>query len=274
MKRMQRGIRRNRVNSNRHHDEELSSITTNEKDRRRKKLLSSAWLTIVVVLVAVILFGYSSTRASKRDRKSSVHRDTVAKASLASPISSTNTTLVECRISTPNWTEKGAANGVWRITVYNQEPFAQIFLSLVVDGYYDGTYLFRVIRGFVAQWGFHSATEVGKWRITQKRKEDQMAKNYEGSLSNVRGTLTMIKGDLPQVFLNLGSNRRLDKEATVPFGAVDDDSMDVANKLYIGYKPGQGQIPAIKNRTVSTLFPKMSMVEKCHIVQSHVTTSK
>lgn len=187
-------------------------------------------------------------------------------ASLPSPkLTTTNTTLVECKISTIESSSGSTANGVWRITVYNEAPCAQIFLGLVADGYYNNAYLFRVIRGFVAQFGFvHPAPNLQRWK-TQKSQEDQMAKNYKGRLSNTRGTLTMIKGDVPQVFLNLGNNRRLDKDKTFPFGIVDDDSMDIADKLHTGYQPGQGQIPAIKNGTVSMLFPKMSKVEQCYV---------
>ena len=75
----------------------------------------------------------------------------------------------------------------------------------------------------------------------------------------------MIKGSSPQMFLNLGDNRRLDKDGTLPVGFVSKESMKIAEKIYTGYKPGLGQIPSIKNGTVSELFPRMSKIERCYL---------
>jgi cyclophilin family peptidyl-prolyl cis-trans isomerase len=62
---------------------------------------------------------------------------------------------VECRIATPTLvTPADAANGTFQFTVYRKETSAQLFLDLVAKGYYDGTYIFRVIKGFVCQWSF------------------------------------------------------------------------------------------------------------------------
>eukprot|EP00980_Cylindrotheca_fusiformis_P012568 scaffold3084_cov144-Cylindrotheca_fusiformis.AAC.16 len=261
---MQRVIRRNRKILNYARYEKQSSTRTDKKVRRGKNLCSVFGVCIVVT---VILLAFRETRTSKSGIQSPLQKLSTTIDSPALPKSKTNTTLVECRIVTPNWINTGAPNGVWRITVYNDAPCAPVFLSLVVGGYYNDVYLFRVIQGFVAQWGFRPvAPSAGGWK-TQKRHEDQKAKTYTGNLSNIRGTVTMIKGDLPQVFLNLGNNRRLDKDNTIPFGRIDGRGMEIAAKLYTGYKPGQGQIPAIKNGTAPTLFPKMSKVERCNVAQ-------
>jgi hypothetical protein len=59
----------------------------------------------------------------------------------------------------------------------------------------------------------------------------------------------MINGPSPQVFLNMGNNRRLDKERNGPllFATMDEQSMAIAERIYTGCKGGQGQIKAIES---------------------------
>jgi cyclophilin family peptidyl-prolyl cis-trans isomerase len=83
------------------------------------------------------------------------------------------------------------------------------FLTLVDDGFYNGTIFHRVIPGFMAQGGGYTPD--------LKLKEDERTiPNESGNgLSNVSGTIAMARLADPhsansQFFINLGDNSRLD----------------------------------------------------------------
>ena len=196
-----------------------------------------------------------------------------------------STTIVECHVSTPHSKNKAnAAEGRFRIAIRNDDirrkgSSAEAFLKLVDDKFYDGTYTFRVIKGFVVQWGVRSDDGKNKKsKAASKRiRESDTDPHYDSDsssklkiLSNVRGTITMIAGGTAQVFVNTGDNSRLDKEGTIPFGVLLDDdddkedSMSIIDSIYSGYKGGQGQIPAIKNGEIPTKFPEMSRIDRCY----------
>ena len=65
------------------------------------------------------------------------------------------------------------------------------------------------------------------------------------------------------LLLITGNNKRLDKDGTIPFGTIDDKSMLIVDKIYNGYKGGQGQIASINNNSIAKTFPKMSRIDFC-----------
>lgn len=194
-----------------------------------------------------------------------------------------NVTLVECTVINPialdhpsSTTAANAVaaanhppkNGVLEITVRNDlsPKESEAFVHLVRDGYYDGVFIFRVLKGFVAQWGNRN-----EWDGYHPLKTDRDAMVHERTLSNVRGTLSFTGGNpaVRQVFVNMGNNKRLDKENSRPFATVSETSMtNVIDRLYDGYKDGQGQVKAMKEgeETVLAQFPNMSRIEQCHVV--------
>ena len=203
--------------------------------------------------------------------------------------------LVECTVSTPTLPpeqiqqqqqqqhEEGAANngvaanGILKITVrHDLSPIASnIFLELVQAHHFDGVFLFRVLKGFVAQFGVRTAGEediVEQYTKPSNVKDDV----HDRTLSNVRGTLSFAGGNpaTEQVFVNLGNNERLDKENSRPFATVDDPSMQILDQLYTGYKDGQGQVKTLNKGATAMreAFPRMSRVEKCRVVSSFSST--
>ena len=214
--------------------------------------------------------------------------------------------IVECQVSTPHSRKpvSNTANGKFHIAILEQDAnhkgsSAEAFLKLVKEHFYDENYTFRVIPGFIVQWGVRSAETIpstpAKERIESDldavpKKESSSSWKSEEDFTgteanrmhllmrkeNHRGTITMISGPTGQVFINLVDNRRLDNEGTIPFGVIlentgnNDNKMDknsgmkLIDRIYHGYKGGQGQIPAIKNHDVATKFPEMGRIDKCY----------
>lgn len=112
---------------------------------------------------------------------------------------------------------------------------ADRFYNLVQHHYYDGAAFFRVISGFMAQFGLSAYPEVSAaWEKADIRDDPHVE-------SNRRGTMTFATAGpntrTTQIFINFGNNAPLDKDGFTPFGVVT-DGMDVVDKLYSGYGEG------------------------------------
>jgi len=110
---------------------------------------------------------------------------------------------------------------------------ADRFYNLVKSGYYDGQRFFRVVKGFVVQWGIPGDPALASNWSGARIADDPVAEK------NAAGTITFAKSGpnsrTTQVFINLADNQKqLDKSGFAPFGIVV-DGMDVVKKLYGGY---------------------------------------
>lgn len=113
---------------------------------------------------------------------------------------------------------------------------ADRFYNLVRSGYYDDVRFFRVIPGFMAQFGIHGDSAVSNaWR--ERRIADDPVRR-----TNVRGMVTFATAGpgtrTTQIFINFGNNDRLDGMGFAPFGEVV-EGMEVVDALYGGYGEGQ-----------------------------------
>jgi peptidyl-prolyl cis-trans isomerase A (cyclophilin A) len=113
---------------------------------------------------------------------------------------------------------------------------ADRFYNLVRSGYYDDVRFFRVIPGFMAQFGIHGDSAVSNaWR--DRRIADDPVRR-----TNVRGMVTFATAGpgtrTTQIFINYGNNDRLDGMGFAPFGEVV-EGMEVVDALYGGYGEGQ-----------------------------------
>jgi cyclophilin family peptidyl-prolyl cis-trans isomerase len=106
------------------------------------------------------------------------------------------------------------------------------FHELIRMRYFDEGRFFRVVPGFVAQFGVHRDYDVhDKWRKFFILDDPPKEKNTRGTLTfaqsgpNTRAT---------EIFINLGDNTKLDAQGFVPFAKVV-EGMDVVDKLYAGY---------------------------------------
>ena len=109
---------------------------------------------------------------------------------------------------------------------------ADRFYNLVKNGYYDGVYFYRVISGFMAQFGMHGEPQVQVRWSRATIGDDPVAR------SNARGMVTYAKGGpnsrTTQLFINFGDNSRLDADGFAPIGMVS-EGMDVVDQIHSGY---------------------------------------
>jgi peptidyl-prolyl cis-trans isomerase A (cyclophilin A) len=147
---------------------------------------------------------------------------------------------------------------------------ADRFYNLVKNGFYDNVRFFRVISGFMVQFGIHGNPQIAaQWR--ESRINDDPVKQ-----SNRRGYITFATAGpntrTSQVFINFGENARLDGSGFAPFGRVI-AGMDVIDRLYAEYGegapngrgPDQGRIQREGNAYLEKDFPRLDFVRKATI---------
>ena len=146
---------------------------------------------------------------------------------------------------------------------------ADRFYNLTRSGYYDGVRFFRVISGFMVQFGIHGDPAVSAaWR-EQRIPDDRV------NSTNGRGRVTFATAGpgtrTTQVFINFGNNDAIDD--VHPFDHLA-ERMDVVDRLYAGYGegaprgrgPDQGRIQAEGNSYLERAFPRMDYVKRARIV--------
>ncbi len=148
---------------------------------------------------------------------------------------------------------------------------ADRFYNLVKNGFYNDTRFFRVIDGFMVQFGINGNPKISAvWR-------DANIKDDPVKGSNKRGMITFATAGpdtrTTQVFINFGDNSGLDDQGFAPFGQVV-SGMDVVDSLYGGYGegapqghgPNQGIVQTMGNAYLEKAFPKLDYIKTATIV--------
>jgi peptidyl-prolyl cis-trans isomerase A (cyclophilin A) len=139
------------------------------------------------------------------------------------------------------------------------------FHQLLKAGFYDGARFFRIVPGFVVQFGIAADPQVtARWKTPIL---DELVRQH-----NLRGTLTYAKMDIPnsrttQMFINLGDNSRsLDTKGFAPVGLVV-QGMEIVDGLYPGYgeSPDQSSIERQGNVYLQGQFPLLDFIRKAAI---------
>ena len=140
------------------------------------------------------------------------------------------------------------------------------FYNLVKNHYYDGATFFRVLPGFVAQFGISARPAVSKVWTNAKIPDDPVTQ------SNLRGYLTFATAGpntrTTQIFINLADNPRLDGMGFAPFAKIV-EGMDVVEQFYTGYGegaprgngPDQGRITDEGKVYIDKNFPLLDSIE-------------
>jgi peptidyl-prolyl cis-trans isomerase A (cyclophilin A) len=148
---------------------------------------------------------------------------------------------------------------------------ADQFYSLVKTGFYDGDRFFRVVRGFVVQFGINGDPQVNRLWSNANLPDDPVKQH------NRRGMVTYATAGpntrSTQLFINLRDNSSsLDRTGFAPFGKVT-GGMDVVDSLYSSYGDmppgGQGpdatQIEVQGNEYLASHFPRLDYIKKATV---------
>jgi peptidyl-prolyl cis-trans isomerase A (cyclophilin A) len=145
---------------------------------------------------------------------------------------------------------------------------ADRFYNLVKHHFYDNASFFRVVPGFVVQFGISAYPPVAAaWANANIKDEPVIG-------SNKRGYLTYAKTSMPntrstQVFINLKDNAGLDPQGFSPFGVVDGKGMNVVEMLYDQYGdngPDQDQLTRLGKPYLDKNFPKLDSIKTASLV--------
>jgi peptidyl-prolyl cis-trans isomerase A (cyclophilin A) len=149
---------------------------------------------------------------------------------------------------------------------------ADRFYNLVKHGFYDNDRFFRVISGFMVQFGIN-----GDPRLSARWREASIPDDPV-SQSNRRGMITFATAGpnsrTTQVFINFGDNSQLDAMGFAPFGQVI-AGMDVVDRINAEYGEGaprgrgpeQGRLQMEGNAYLAKGFPRMDYVKTATIVR-------
>jgi peptidyl-prolyl cis-trans isomerase A (cyclophilin A) len=147
---------------------------------------------------------------------------------------------------------------------------ADRFYNLVKNGFYDNARFFRVISGFMVQFGINADPKLSSvWR-TASIKDDPVTQ------SNKRGFITFATAGpdtrTTQTFINFADNAGLDRQGFAPFGQVI-SGMNVVDSLHAEYGegaprgrgPDQGRVQQEGNAYLMRDFGKLDYIKKATI---------
>ncbi|RYD80356.1 MAG: peptidylprolyl isomerase [Sphingobacteriales bacterium] len=150
---------------------------------------------------------------------------------------------------------------------------ADRFYQLVRHRYFNNILFYRVVPGFVAQFGNIDTTLTQQWEKYTLADEPVLQSNIKGSISfaragkETRGT---------HLFINLADNKRLD---TMQYNGVTGfpvfghvvNGMENILMLYNGYSNSTMEVSdslGADKKKILSLFPKLDSVKKAYIIKA------
>lgn len=154
---------------------------------------------------------------------------------------------------------------------------ADRFYNLVKHHFYDNASFFRVVPGFVVQFGLSAYPAVSLAWANANLKDEPVIQ------SNKRGYLTYAKTSMPntrstQIFINLKDNAALDRQGFSPFGVVDAEGMKVVEMFYDQYGDStppeyQDLIAKSGKPYLDKNWPKLDSIKTATLVGSPAASS-
>ena len=147
---------------------------------------------------------------------------------------------------------------------------------LVQHGYYDETRFFRVVPGFVVQWGISGdPARNAAWRDRDLPDEPVRVSNTRGRVSYARGGPNT-RG--VQLYVNLADNPRLDTTSTFGFPPVAEVTagMEIFDSMFAGYScrrgsqgtcPSQDSIQAQGNPYLARVHPNLDYIRRARVTR-------
>lgn len=210
-------------------------------------------LLVSAVALPLVLAGCSD---SSGDEQASVQRNPLLRAD-----DYTETAPAEYRVTL----ETTEGNVV--IQVYREwAPLgADRFYNLAKGGFYDDSRIYRVLPGFMAQFGLNADPYVNQVWKKEFLVDDPVAE------SNTRGRVAFAKGGrhtrTTEIFISYKDNSALDEEGFAPIGEVV-EGMDVVDAFYSEYGDGpprgdgpyQAMAQARGNEYLDADFPELTRI--------------
>ena len=139
------------------------------------------------------------------------------------------------------------------------------FYNLARAGYFDDSRVYRVVDGFVAQFGLAGDPVIARlWSQQPLPPDARRAANARGTLSFAQFTPD---DRTTNIFINLVDNARLDALGFAPIGRVI-KGMAAADRLYAGYgerpmaKANTTRLYGEANAFLDAKYPKLDRIRK------------
>jgi peptidyl-prolyl cis-trans isomerase A (cyclophilin A) len=142
---------------------------------------------------------------------------------------------------------------------------ADRFYNLVKHHFFEEASFFRVVPGFIVQFGLPANPQIAKVWQNANIKDDPVTQ------SNKPGYLTFATAGpntrTTQLFINFGDNAPLDRQGFAPFGQIT-SGMDVVQNIYSGYgeRPDQGAISSQGKTYLDKNFPNLDSIKTATVV--------
>lgn len=238
-----------------------------------KRTLSLILLAIIVVVAGMIVFLHS------RKARQMVLTPPPASSSTAVSPALDHPASLNQQAPDVYWAKFTTTKGDFVIKVTRSwAPYgADRFYNLVKNGFYNGNSFFRVLPGFVVQFGISPDPNLSQIWHNATIPDDPVRE------SNVAGTVTFATAGpdtrTTQVFINLADNKSLDAQGFAPFGSVT-EGMDVVGNLYSGYGegapmgngPDQTLIQKEGETYLAQNFPKLDHIKSAVVLTSAPST--
>jgi peptidyl-prolyl cis-trans isomerase A (cyclophilin A) len=237
-------------------------------------LLFAAMKTLTVITSLLLMLTASAAEKPKTSTKKSTAKTPAATASKPDRKKLLDPSKLIAKAPALFYARFDTSKGSFLVEVHRDwAPIgADRFYNLVANGYYDDVRFFRVISGFMAQFGINGDPALNRvWNDANVIDDPVKGSNTRGMVSfAMRGPHTRTT----QLFINYSDgNKQLDAMGFSPFGKVI-EGMDVVDALYSGYGegqpagmgPDQGRAQAEGNKYLKADFPKLDYIKTARIV--------
>ena len=139
------------------------------------------------------------------------------------------------------------------------------FYQLAGEGFFDDNRFYRVLPGYIAQFGASDDRPRNEyWEAHPLQDDPPREKNLRGTVSFA---FLNANGRTHQLFVNLKDNPGLDRDGFVPIGHVV-SGMSVVDSLYDEYgdDPKYQLVATQGNRFLARMFPKLDYIETATLV--------
>ncbi|KAL7437934.1 hypothetical protein ACHAXM_005901 [Skeletonema potamos] len=253
-------------------------LTQNESTflKRHSYLLACIIVGLAcIILLAEFLRGNDSSSPNARIKVSPGDTSSTSSVSTKGENLIIEFTIANLRTNSQNCTHVGKmlqcipqhnnATNKFRIQLHESwSPIGvQRFQELTQAGFWDDARIFRVVPGFVSQFGISSYPSVQKhWESLGNLKDDKVIG------TNKRGTVTFATAGpntrTTQIFINIADNTFLDKQGFSPIGEVlpagnGFGGMEVVDEFFSKYGEGPDQ-DMIKKRGEDYLEEKYPLL--------------